>query len=122
MGHFLELMTSWNKLSFLTLAFAVCVLWGGEALAANDNPGKKAEPKRGRVVFLGDSITAGYGLEPQQAYPALLQEKIDKAGLPFEVANAGISGDTTAGGLRRLDWALRGGADVLIVALGGNDG
>jgi acyl-CoA thioesterase-1 len=74
-------------------------------------------------VVLGDSITAGYGLpDPSQAYPALLQKKIDAAKLPYIVANAGVSGDTTAGGLRRIDWALGPGADVLIVALGGNDG
>ena len=73
-------------------------------------------------MILGDSITAGYGLDPAQAYPALLQQKIDAAGLPFTVANAGVSGDTTSGGLRRINWALGSGADVLIVALGGNDG
>lgn len=73
-------------------------------------------------MVLGDSITAGYGLDPTQAYPALLQQKIDAAVLPFTVANAGVSGDTTSGGLRRIDWALGRGADVLIVALGGNDG
>jgi acyl-CoA thioesterase-1 len=73
-------------------------------------------------VILGDSITAGYGLEPEQAYPALLQEKIAAAGLPFTIVNAGVSGDTTAGGLRRLEWTLARGADVLVVALGGNDG
>ena len=73
-------------------------------------------------MVLGDSITAGYGLELGQAYPALLQQRIDAAGLPFTVVNAGVSGDTTAGGLRRLEWALGPGAEVLIIALGGNDG
>lgn len=76
-----------------------------------------------RIVILGDSITAGYGLDPQEAYPALLQKKIDAAGLPYTVTNAGVSGDTSAGGLRRIAWALgQQGADVLVVALGGNDG
>ena len=76
-----------------------------------------------RIVILGDSITAGYGLDPQESYPALLQKKIDAAGLPYTVSNAGVSGDTTAGGLRRVAWALgQQGADVLVVALGGNDG
>lgn len=80
-------------------------------------------PGKSRVVILGDSITAGHGLDRSQAYPALLQKKFDDAGLPREVVNAGVSGDTTAGGLRRLDWALGNkGADVLIIALGGNDG
>jgi len=84
--------------------------------------GRAAEPPR-RIVILGDSITAGYNLEPEEAYPALLQEKIKAAGLGYEVINAGLSGDTTAGGLRRLDWVLGEGApDVLVIALGGNDG
>lgn len=86
------------------------------ATAQNANGGKK------RIVILGDSITAGYGLDPQQAYPALLQKKVDAAGLPYTVTNAGVSGDTTAGGLRRINWAMGQGADVLVVALGGNDG
>jgi len=81
-----------------------------------------AAEKRGRIVVLGDSITAGYGLDPVQAYPALLQMKITAAGLPYDVVNAGVSGETTSGGLRRIDWALSRPADVLIVALGGNDG
>ncbi|MGV3533131.1 MAG: arylesterase [Chthoniobacteraceae bacterium] len=115
------MMTSFGRLTFLTLTCAVGVLWGATALVANAIPAKKTDAK-GRIVILGDSLTAGYGLEPQQAYPALLQKRIDDAGLPYEVVNAGISGDTTAGGLRRIDWAMRGGADVLVVALGGNDG
>ena len=75
-----------------------------------------------RIIILGDSITAGYGLDPSEAYPALIQQKITTAGLPHTVANAGVSGDTTAGGLRRVGWAMGRGADVLIIALGGNDG
>jgi acyl-CoA thioesterase I len=79
-----------------------------------------AEP-RPRVVVLGDSLTAGLGLDPDLAYPALLQRRLDEAGLAYRVVNAGVSGDTSAGGLRRLDWALDGDVRVLIVALGGND-
>jgi acyl-CoA thioesterase-1 len=74
------------------------------------------------VVFLGDSLTAGLGLSAELSFPALIQERIDAAGLGFAVINAGVSGDTSAGGLRRLDWALQGQPRVLIVALGGNDG
>jgi acyl-CoA thioesterase-1 len=81
-----------------------------------------AVDSRARVVFLGDSLTAGLGLEPAQAYPTLIQHKIDAAGLPFQVVNAGVSGDTSAGGLSRLDWALDGDVRILVVALGGNDG
>jgi len=73
-------------------------------------------------VAFGDSLTAGLGLLEQEAYPALLQKKIDEAGYPFEVVNAGLSGDTSAGGVRRLDWALEGDVRILIVAFGGNDG
>ena len=80
-------------------------------------------PARPKIVTLGDSLTAGYGLLESQSYPALLQQRLDAEGYKYEVVNAGVSGDTTAGGLRRLDWALEGGeVRVLIVALGGNDG
>jgi acyl-CoA thioesterase-1 len=102
------------------LKLGLVLLTGGALFAqepGNANVGKK------RVLILGDSITAGYGLAPEQAYPALLQRKIDAAALPYTVKNAGLSGDTTAGGLRRIDWAFGSeGADVLVVALGGNDG
>src|SRR5688500_8295895 len=74
------------------------------------------------ILVLGDSIAAGYGLDPEEAFPALLQEKIAKAGLDFKVVNAGLSGDTTAGGLRRIGWLLRQPVDVLLLELGGNDG
>jgi acyl-CoA thioesterase-1 len=92
--------------------------------AVSDKPAAlAAEPavSRPRIVVLGDSLTAGLGLEPDQAYPALLQKRLDAAGLKYEVVNAGVSGDTSAGGLRRSDWALDGDVRVLIVALGGND-
>src|SRR3954470_15343686 len=82
-----------------------------------------ASPARGgTVLFLGDSLTAGLGLKPEQAYPALIQEKIREKKLPFDVINAGVSGDTTAGGLARLDWLLQKKIDVLVLALGANDG
>jgi acyl-CoA thioesterase-1 len=81
-----------------------------------------AAPTPRNILFLGDSITAGYGLEPAQAYPALIQNKIDAKRWPFKVINAGQSGDTTAGGLSRMDWLLRSPIDVLVLELGGNDG
>ena len=77
---------------------------------------------RPRVVALGDSLTAGLGLSPEQSWPSLVQQKIDQAGLDVEVVNAGVSGDTSAGGLRRLDWALDGDVKVLVLELGANDG
>jgi acyl-CoA thioesterase-1 len=80
------------------------------------------ESSRPRVVVLGDSLTAGLGLPQDKAYPTLLQRRIDAERLDYEVVNAGVSGDTSAGGLSRLDWALAGDVRVLLVALGGNDG
>ena len=74
------------------------------------------------ILCLGDSITAGYGLDPEQSYPALLQKKIDAQGGNFKVVNAGQNGDTSAGGLGRLDWLLKNRVDVLVLELGGNDG
>jgi acyl-CoA thioesterase I len=85
-------------------------------------PSQTPHAARPRVVVLGDSLSAGLGLPPQEAFPALLQRKIDAEGLKFEVINAGVSGDTSAGGLRRLDWSLEGDVQVLIVGLGANDG
>lgn len=85
-------------------------------------PALGAEEVRKNMVFIGDSLTAGYGLDPDEAYPALIQKKIDSAGLAWRVVNAGISGDTTAGGLRRLDWILRQPVNLLVIELGANDG
>src|SRR5258706_11302149 len=82
----------------------------------------KAADAPKRIVILGDSIAAGYGVDPDEAYPAVLQRKVEEAKLPFTVINAGLSGDTTAGGLRRIDWILKQPLDVLVIELGGNDG
>ena len=79
-------------------------------------------PRPKTIVVLGDSIAAGYGVEPSEAYPALLQDKIDAAGWKFTVVNAGVSGDTSADGLNRINWLLKRKIDVLILELGGNDG
>jgi len=74
------------------------------------------------VLFLGTSLTAGYGLEPDQAYPALIQRKIDSLGLHWRAVNAGLSGETSAGALRRLDWLLEGPIRIVVVETGANDG
>jgi acyl-CoA thioesterase-1 len=76
----------------------------------------------GTILFLGDSLTAGLGLQQSQSFPALIAEKIQSEKLPFEVINAGVSGDTSAGGLRRVDWLLQRPIDVLVLELGANDG
>jgi acyl-CoA thioesterase-1 len=88
--------------------------WAGAAPAAEDRT----------IVCFGDSITAGLGLaDPAtEAYPALIQARLRAAGLPWRVVNAGLSGETSAGGLRRIDWILRSPIDVFVLALGGNDG
>ena len=90
---------------------------------SSDAPPPRIEPARARprIVFLGDSLTAGLGLAMSESYPSLVQKRLDAAGLDFEVVNAGVSGDTSAGGLARLDWALDGDVRILVVALGGND-
>lgn len=118
---------------FALLALVACVVVGCGG-NANDEPASNQQQRpapstpdarddgRPKIVALGDSLTAGLGLVESQAYPALLQKKLEKAGYPFEVVNAGVSGDTSAGGVRRLDWALEGNVRVLILALGANDG
>lgn len=77
---------------------------------------------RRTVLFLGTSLTAGLGLDPDSAYPQLIQRKIDASALPYQVVNAGVSGETSAGLLRRLDWVLQSPADVIVVETGANDG
>jgi acyl-CoA thioesterase I len=77
---------------------------------------------RPRIVFLGDSLTAGYGLDVEQSVPSLVQKHLDAEGYKYEVVNAGVSGDTSAGGLRRLEWSLDGEVRILVVELGANDG
>ena len=106
-------MSLWRNVS--SLFSLVCVL----GVVAKTNA---AEPRT--IVFFGDSLTAGYGLgnPGADAYPALIQDKIEQANLGWRVINAGLSGETTAGGLRRVDWILRQPADIFVVALGANDG
>ena len=85
--------------------------------------GRAAELDKPRIIFLGDSLTAGLGLDIKDTFPSLIQDRLDRGGQRFEVVNAGVSGDTSAGGLRRLEWAMAdGNPQILVVALGGNDG
>jgi acyl-CoA thioesterase-1 len=77
--------------------------------------------RRPVVLFFGTSLTAGAGLEPEQAFPALVEKKADSAGLPIKVVNAGLSGETTAGAVRRIDWVLRTPADIIVLETGAND-
>lgn len=89
------------------------------ATAENSAPTAPSVPK---IVVLGDSLTAGLGIPRDDAYPAVLQRKLKEAGSALEVTNAGVSGDTSADGLRRAGWALEGDVRLLILALGANDG
>jgi acyl-CoA thioesterase I len=91
----------------------ILCLWLVTGLAA-------AETKT--LLFFGDSLTAGYGLDPDEAFPALIQRKLDETHPGWRVVNAGLSGETTAGGLRRLDWIMRQPVDIFVIELGGNDG
>jgi acyl-CoA thioesterase I len=77
---------------------------------------------RPRIVFLGDSLTAGYGLAKEESVPSLIQMRLRSEGYPYDVVNAGVSGDTSAGGLSRLDWSLEGDVKILVIELGANDG
>jgi acyl-CoA thioesterase-1 len=101
----------------------------GDASASGRASASAAQPlpdstarRRTTLLFIGTSLTAGLGLEPSEAYPALIQAKADSAGLPLDIVNAGVSGETSAGALRRLDWLMRGPADVVVIETGANDG
>jgi len=94
----------------LALAIALMVL----------QPARAAE--KARLLILGDSLTAGYGLPSEDSFPARLQDALEREGISVDVINAGVSGDTTAGGLARLDWALADRPSHVLVALGANDG
>jgi acyl-CoA thioesterase I len=81
-------------------------------------PAKKVK----NILIFGNSLTAGYGLEPAESYPSQLQNRIDSLQLPYKIINAGLSGETTSGGNSRLDWVLKNTVDIFILELGGNDG
>jgi acyl-CoA thioesterase-1 len=115
----------------LGLALLVCAACGQpdvpavEVRSTNDAPAAAQTSVRAsqpRVVFLGDSLTAGYGLAKEESVPSLIQARLKAEGYPYEVVNAGVSGDTSAGGLSRLDWSLDGDVRVLVIELGANDG
>ena len=108
------------------------VVWGcgssdtKTASATEPVKSEKSQPtaptKKPIVLFYGNSLTAGYGVEPTEAFPALIGQKIDSAGLNYQVINAGLSGETTAGGKSRISWVMRQPVAVFVLELGGNDG
>jgi acyl-CoA thioesterase-1 len=132
----MKMTSAWRAARLLFLSIACAAIAGcsgpsGETSAPAETASRPAaapessnsHSTRPRVVCLGDSLTAGLGLSStDQAYPALLEDRLKHSGFDYEVINAGVSGDTSAGGLRRLDWSLQGDVRVLIVALGANDG
>jgi acyl-CoA thioesterase I len=104
---------------------AAALAFGAASSVASDSSSVSAASAAAAaktIVVLGDSLAAGYGLDRTEAFPALLQRKVNELELKFQVVNAGVSGDTSAGGLRRLDWLLKRPVDVLVIELGGNDG
>ena len=109
---------------FFLAVTAFDVKWANEMILKHPlhpETANAAEPSR-RIVFLGDSLTAGFGLEPEESFPSIIAERASALPGSFKFVNAGISGDTTAGGLGRVDWLLREKVDILIIALGANDG
>ena len=120
------------RIAIVCAALAVAACSSSESAAAREStphPTSDAPARapaqastRPRIVFLGDSLTAGYGLELEQSVPSLVQKHLDADGFKYQVINAGVSGDTSAGGLRRLEWSLDGDVRILVVELGANDG
>ena len=102
---------------------AVTACRGTAPKEASISPPASAKPAKSlpKIVAFGDSLTAGMGLPQSASYPALLQKKLDADGFSYEVVNAGVSGDTSAGGVRRIDWALEGDVKIVILELGAND-
>jgi acyl-CoA thioesterase-1 len=97
---------------------------GKDEKAANDSSVKKAQlsVSTKNILFFGTSLTAGLGLDPSEAYPALIQNRIDSLKLPYKVINAGLSGETSAAGKARIDWLLKQPVHVFVLELGANDG
>jgi acyl-CoA thioesterase-1 len=106
-------------MAFLAVSIIGCA--GEESKPAPDDRLAASASSRRAVLFLGTSLTAAYGLDPEQGYPARIQEKIDSAGLPYEVVNAGQSGETSAGARNRIGWLLEQPFDVLVLETGAND-
>ena len=118
-----------NKLKNYTSLFLLAMLCacggGGNNKPENDSVEKtkvKSVGTKKNILIFGDSLTAGLGLEPEEAFPALLGNKIDSLQLPYEVINAGLSGETSAAGKARIDWLLKDNVDVFVLELGANDG
>ena len=114
--------------AFLLLVLALFLSCGDqkkeeEKSAEKDSTEEKDEQSNAKTILLfGDSLTAGMGLDPNEAFPAVIQEKLDSLGLNYEIINAGLSGETTASGKNRVDWVLNQEVDIFVLELGANDG
>lgn len=117
----------------LLIVWSVLLVLTSCGNAEKKNEGKKSSEEKvteqesqkkdkGVILFFGNSLTAGYGLEPEEAFPALIQDKVDSLGLDYEVVNAGLSGETTASGKNRVEWVLNQDVDIFVLELGANDG
>lgn len=125
-----DMKNIWKLAAFVLLATSSsCTSQPEQPVDGGQAPTQQTEPSasdaaddRKTILFFGDSITAGYGIDEQEAFPALIQDRIDSLGLSWRAVNAGLSGETSAGGLRRIDWILQQRVDIFILELGGNDG
>ncbi len=115
--------------TFSSIALVLCVSCGEKADREKKEDAGKTEndtvltaANTNTIVFFGNSLTAGHGLSQDQAYPALIQERLDALQWPYQVVNAGLSGDTSRGGLNRIDWVLQQPVDLFVLELGANDG
>ena len=108
----------------IILLFSSCTNNKKPVASDPDNTAKEMATvtKKKTIVFFGNSLTAGFGVSPSEAFPAIIQKKIDSLGLPYQVINAGVSGETSSGGKTRIDWILREPVDIFILELGANDG
>lgn len=108
----------------IIILFSACT--NNKKPAASEQTNTAKEPatvtEKKTIVFYGNSLTAGYGVSPSEAFPAIIQKKIDSLGLPYNVVNAGVSGETSSGGKTRIDWILREPVDIFVLELGANDG
>lgn len=121
-------LTGSLKMYFSALAFLLFIACGENTKKENtedsaETGNEEVQKEESKVIlFFGDSLTAGYGLEQGEAFPAILQQKIDSLNLDYKVINAGLSGETTSGGKNRIDWVLNQNVDVFVLELGANDG
>lgn len=108
----------------LVILFSACTNNEKSQGSTQNNNANESVPvtKKKTIVFFGNSLTAGYGVSPSEAFPAIIQKKIDSLGLPYQVINAGVSGETSSGGKTRIGWILREPVDIFVLELGANDG